>query len=70
MGKAMLRQITDFVAAFAALGAAVIGFLNMRKIQDVHVSINSRMDQLLKERSVSAHAEGIEQGRSDAQKDK
>jgi hypothetical protein len=42
----------------AALGAFVTSLRNGQKIQEVHLSINSRMDQLLTASSAAAHAAG------------
>jgi hypothetical protein len=62
----ILADIERIISALAALGAVVMGLVNSRKIQNVHVSINSRMDQLLQARGDASKAEGVEQGRSDA----
>jgi hypothetical protein len=41
-------DIAQLITAVAALGALVSSLRNKQKIQDIHLSINSRMDQLLK----------------------
>lgn len=59
---AYLNDIVGVVTAIAALTAAVISLINKGKIHQVHVSINSRMDQLLQERGIAARAEGVIEG--------
>lgn len=66
-----VHEITDLIVAVAtlisAITAALVGLHNSRKIQDVHVSINSRMDQLLTSNRVAAHSEGREEARKEEQ---
>jgi len=50
---------TLIVAILLMIGNIVIALLNRKAIQDVHVSINSRMDQLLKTATGAARAEGV-----------
>jgi hypothetical protein len=52
-------DIASLITAVAALGGVLMGFRNSRKIQEVHLSINSRMDQLLLATKESAHAAGV-----------
>lgn len=53
-------------AAFlAALASLIASIRNARKIEQVHISINSRMDQLLAATGLAQHAAGVEQGRKD-----
>jgi hypothetical protein len=42
----------------AAFGAFVTSLLNRNKIQQVHLSINSRMEELLKQKGIASKAEG------------
>lgn len=60
-----LPGIASLISAFAALGAVAMSARNARKIHEVHVSINSRMDQLLQARGDASMAAGVEQGRSE-----
>lgn len=56
------------INAFIALvttGLAVMTYFNRKAIQEVHLSINSRMDQLLTAARGVATAEGREIGRSE-----
>ena len=66
-------ELAQLITALAALGAVAMSARNGRKadtaqksIQEVHLSINSRMDQLLKASSDAAHAEGARQEKADA----
>jgi hypothetical protein len=56
--------IASIVAALAAAGALAVSIDNKVRIKDVHISINSRMDQLLQERGKSSKAEGVTQERA------
>lgn len=49
-------------ALLAALGALLVGLINVLKLRAVHGQINSRMDELLNLTRVSAKAEGVKQG--------
>jgi hypothetical protein len=60
---AYVDDIIRVVTAFASLGAVLLGAMNSRKIREVHISINSRMDQLLQARGEASRAEGVEQER-------
>jgi len=62
----MLEDVASIITALAALGAVAVSIWNSRKIQAVHVDINSRMDQLLKVSTSEARVSGIAQGRKDA----
>jgi len=57
----MLEYLTIIVSgasALAALGATWASLRNANKIQEIHLSINSRMDQLINaSRSVGAQEE-------------
>lgn len=58
MWVAIIDDVAQTVIAVAAVTGVILGFLNNRKIQRVHVDVNSRMDQLLHERGISAFHEG------------
>ncbi len=53
-----LKFMADAIVTGAALAAAVIGFLNHRAIQVVHLTMNSRLDQLIETTKSSSFAEG------------
>jgi hypothetical protein len=64
----MIGQIAAIISAVAALGAVCMSWRNSRKIQSVHVSINSRMDELLRVTGLAERARGIEEGRAEIKK--
>jgi hypothetical protein len=61
-----ISEIADITAAAAALGAFILSWINQGKIQEVHLSINSRMDELLREAKAAAHAAGAVQAAAEA----
>jgi hypothetical protein len=65
----MLEHLAALATAGAAIIAAGVSYWNTRKIREVHVSINSRMDAWLRAAEHVARAEGIAQGRQDAHSD-
>jgi hypothetical protein len=60
-----LATIASFLSALAAIGAVIASIRNAKKIQEVHISINSRMDELLKLKGEAGMAEGLEKGRNE-----
>jgi hypothetical protein len=70
-----VTMATLMVAAMSALGTfgtVVLGIKNRNKLQDIHISMNGRLQQLLdtkdaknKISEVAAKAEGVIQGRDD-----
>jgi hypothetical protein len=58
-----LAAITQLFTAIAALGAVLASIHNSRKIQEIHLSINSRMDQLLQETAKAQRAAGAKEER-------
>ena len=63
-----LTAIGSLVASLASVGAVISSFLNRRKIDEVHLSINSRMSELLKEKGIAANAQGREEGLAEREK--
>lgn len=55
---------TKIIIAVTAAGALAVSVYNASQINNVHISINSRMDQLLLERGKSSKAEGVSQERA------
>ena len=43
----------------AALGSCVVGWSNRARIQEVHLSLNSRLDQLLEVTRLEAYKSGV-----------
>jgi hypothetical protein len=50
------------VAAIGASVAAVLSWINRKKIQEVHLTMNSRLDRLLRVTEQRAHEEGRREG--------
>lgn len=57
------------ISALASVGALVLSFMNRNSIMQVHLLINSRLDQLLKSTADLAHASGVKE-EQDRPKDK
>jgi hypothetical protein len=57
-------DVAEMVVAVVAVFGAIQGWHNSRQINEVHLSINSRMDQLLRASEAAAHAAGVDQERS------
>jgi len=57
-------EIAQLLTALAAVGAVLMSYRNSRKIEQVHISINSRMDQLLKSSGEAEFAKGEEKERN------
>ena len=57
----LITLVTALVALITSIVTLVKIIKTSNKIQEIHVSINSRMDELLKLTSKSSHAEGIKQ---------
>lgn len=58
-----LAEIAQILTALAAVGAVISSWRNSRKIEAVHISINSRMDQLLESTGAAMKAQGIQEER-------
>lgn len=72
---AIISALPPTLTALVALWVAIVNRRNTKKeIQEIHISVNSRMDQLLKMSQSSAraegHVEGQEQERSEARERK
>lgn len=48
------------IAAVAAVGAVVLGIINRNQMQQIHLTMNSRLDELVKSKKAEGHAEGVE----------
>jgi hypothetical protein len=59
-------EVAAVISAIAAIGAVVQGYVNGRRIREVHVSLNSRLTQLLEASTHAARANGIAQGRAES----
>jgi hypothetical protein len=65
MDLGQVKDIATIVAAGAAVVAAMVGFINRRRINTIEVKIDGRMDELLNLTRSGARAEGVTQGEQD-----
>lgn len=63
----IITSIAALVGSMAAAAAFVASLRNGAKITDVHIAINSRMDQLLRTTANAEHARGAKEERDNAQ---
>ncbi len=56
--QANLHEIGIIVSALASLGAVIFSMINRSKLQELHVSLNSRLTELLEVSEKAAHAAG------------
>jgi hypothetical protein len=61
--ESLAALIISVATLVTAVGAVVIGIINSNRINDVHISINSRMDQLLVAHGKEMKAEGVKEER-------
>ena len=55
--------IAALPGTIAALGALITSLRNASKIQEVHLSVNSRLTELINATKIASHAEGLAEGR-------
>ena len=60
-------SISQYVAAISALIAAYISYRNASHIQEIHLSINSKMDALLTSVKSESFAAGVLEGKTVAE---
>ena len=60
-----IAEAASIVVALTSTVAAIVSLRNMKSIEQVHISINSRMDALLKASGVAEFSKGLEQGRTE-----
>ena len=63
-----IENTAEIVTAVAAIGSIVAALINGKRIREIHVLINSRLDQLLRATGIAARAEGAALERRDASK--
>jgi|HubBroStandDraft_5_1064220.scaffolds.fasta_scaffold1040828_1 hypothetical protein len=63
-----ITAIASFISSLSAIGAIISSWLNGRKIQEVHVGINSRLTELLRLKGIASHAEGKQEGIAESKK--
>ena len=54
---------------FLGIANIYVGWFNSRKIKEVHLSMNSRLDQLLSATKATAHAEGMADQRAQSKRE-
>ncbi len=54
--------VKSWGAGLASFGAFVVSWINKSKIKEVHLTMNSRLDELLNATKVSAHDAGRREG--------
>lgn len=60
--KGAAETISSGLTSIAAFGAFMLGIINKGKIKEVHLTMNSRLDQLLASTKEHAHDEGRREG--------
>ena len=65
-----IDELIRLISAVAATGAVIMGFVNRRKINEIHISINSRMDELIHQTGLASEAKGAAQQRQDTAHEK
>jgi hypothetical protein len=61
-------HIPSYIAALGSIAAMITSLINRAKIQEVHLSVNSRLTELLKATKAASHAEGLAEGRESKEK--
>lgn len=59
-------EVADIVIAVSAVGGLALSIFNYRKIEEVHILVNSRLSELLALTSASSHAAGKLEGQAEA----
>jgi hypothetical protein len=54
----LLEHWPSILSALGGLGAVVTSWMNKSKIQEVHLTVNGRLTELLEKTRIVAHAEG------------
>ncbi len=60
---AVLNWLSDHLTALVALAAVVSSLMNRKKLNALHVELNSRLSQLLITNAASERAQGVLEGR-------
>jgi hypothetical protein len=64
----VIALIASVPPTLAAVAAVIVALRGNAKLADVHLQINSRMDELLRVSNKAARAEGVEAQRLSAEK--
>lgn len=62
MSDPVLIAVLGAIGPLLGLAGIIIGVRVRKDVQALHVVVNSRLDELLKERGMRAHAEGVAEG--------
>lgn len=57
----MLGRITQLIVALSAVGALCVSIYTAFKVNEVHLTFNSKMDQYIELTRTSSHAEGVKE---------
>ncbi len=60
-----IAAIASLIAAFAALAGVLVSFFNRKSIQNLHIDIDGRMEQLLDARAEASEAKGVAKERQE-----
>jgi hypothetical protein len=63
-------DVGTVLTALISFGALVIAIVNRRNLNELHVSINSRLTELMDKSGALQRAEGHREGREEAARDK
>ena len=61
-----IGDVAEIIVAISAVAALGVSIINYRHIQEVHISVNSRLTELLALTSSSERAAGRLEGRAEA----
>jgi hypothetical protein len=62
-----IALVTATPPTLFSVASFVSSLLNRRKIINVHLGMNSRMDELLRQKGISSHAEGRAEAEAEAE---
>ena len=61
----LLTLATLVLSSIGSIAAAIIGWINREKIHEVHLTMNSRLDELVQATKVAGIAQGAEEVRAE-----
>ncbi len=60
-----MASFTRLIIAIASFGALLVSVYNSTQIKEVHLTLNSRLSELLELTRTSSRAEGLKEGREE-----
>jgi hypothetical protein len=63
-----IAVIASIAPTLMGLAAFISSLVNRSKIHELHVGVNSRLTELLKQTGLAAHAEGLAQGKAESKR--